>query len=115
MGIPFDEIMNRLSPEDREDVKRRADKIRTEYMTLQDVRKALELTQNDIANTLNVRQVNVSKIENRNDLKLSTLRDYVSALGGDLKLVVEFPNRDPVVLYGIGEVYPMSRTENDLV
>jgi DNA-binding XRE family transcriptional regulator len=102
MSVPLSDILNQLSPEDQTDIKKMADKIRAEYMTLQDVRKALDLTQNDMAQSLRVRQVNVSKIENRSDLKLSTLRDYVSALGGDLKLVIEFPDRDPIILQGFG-------------
>ena len=102
MSVPLNDILNELSPEDQADVKKIANKIRAEYMTLQDVRKALELTQNDMAQSLQVRQVSVSKTENRSDLRLSTLRDYVSALGGDLKLVIEFPDRDPIILQGFG-------------
>jgi len=46
------------------------------------------------------------RIEKRTDLYLSTLRGYVEALGGRLSLVVEFPDRAPVVLAGLGDEHP---------
>ena len=54
-----------------------------------------------MAQLLEIDQGNVSRIEQRTDLMLSTLRDYVAALGGELRIVVEFPNRPPVTLVGI--------------
>jgi hypothetical protein len=45
-------------------------------------------------------------LEKRSDLLLSTLRKSVEAMGGDLSLVAEFPDREPVVLSGIAEVEP---------
>ena len=51
-----------------------------------------------MAQLLNIRQENVSRLEKRTDLLLSTLRIYVQAMEGELKLVVEFPDRQPVVL-----------------
>jgi DNA-binding XRE family transcriptional regulator len=90
-------------PEDRKQkIQARSQELLTEYETLQELRQALELTQVELADALSVHQVNVSKLEKRGDLKLSTLRDYLSALGGSLKLVVEFPGRDPIVLSGFG-------------
>jgi transcriptional regulator with XRE-family HTH domain len=67
-------------------------------MTLQDLRKARELTQQRMAELLGIKQANVSRIEKRSDLLLSTLGSYVAAMGGRLRLVAEFPDRPPVVL-----------------
>jgi transcriptional regulator with XRE-family HTH domain len=73
-------------------------------MTLRQLRQACRLTQQKVAKSLRIGQEGVSKIERRSDLLISTLRDYVQAMGGRLSLVVEFPDREPVVLSGITEV-----------
>ncbi len=70
-------------------------------MTLRDVRKAREFTQERMAELLGIRQDSISKLEKRTDLLLSTLRSYINAMGGELELVVKFPDRLPVVLTGI--------------
>ena len=65
-------------------------------MTLRDLRKARALTQAKMADLLHIRQDNVSRIERRTDLMLSTLRGYLEAMGGELNLIVEFKDRPPV-------------------
>jgi hypothetical protein len=57
------------------------------------------------------RHMGISRIEKRTDLYLSTLRSYVEGVGGKLSLVVEFPNRQPVVLTGLGEIAPPAKTK----
>lgn len=71
-------------------------------LTLQDLRKARALTQERVAEMLGIKQENVSRLEKRSDLLLSTLGDYVAAMGGRLRLVAEFPDRPPVALTGLG-------------
>ena len=56
---------------------------------------------------LHVKQESISKLEKRSDLMLSTLRSYIIAMGGNLKLVVEFPNRSPIVIKGFSELETM--------
>ena len=73
------------------------------YLTLQELRKAKELTQVQLAETLGIQQATVAKYERQSDLLLSTLRSYVAAMGGDLKLMVEFPGKAPVALEGLGD------------
>ena len=73
-------------------------------MTRQQLRQALKLTQKQMAELLQVDQGNISRLEQRTDLMLSTLHKYIAAMGGDLKLVVEFPNRPPVTLIGISQI-----------
>ncbi len=65
-------------------------------MSLRDVRKAFHKSQEDLAKALDMEQESVSRIERRADLLLSTMRKYVAAMGGDLKLVAEFPNRPAI-------------------
>jgi hypothetical protein len=57
-----------------------------------------------LAKSLGVRQEQISRLEQRSDLLISTLRGYVEAMGGRLLLVAEFPNRKPVTLSGIAEM-----------
>ena len=70
-------------------------------MSLRDLRKARKQTQVRVARKLGIKQENVSRIEQRSDLLLSTLSGYVEAMGGKLSLVAEFPDRPPVALAGI--------------
>jgi hypothetical protein len=53
-----------------------------------------------MAEVLGIGQESVSRLEKRSDLLLSTLRGYVKAMGGELRLVAEFPNRPPILLKG---------------
>jgi transcriptional regulator with XRE-family HTH domain len=69
-------------------------------MSLRELRRAHKLTQERIAETLGIGQDQVSRLEQRSDLLLSTLRSYVEAMGGGLKLIAEFPHRNPVLLSG---------------
>lgn len=92
------EKLNQLPPERRSKVDERAAQLINAEMTLRNLRQARKLTQERMAQLLNIRQENVSRLEKRTDLLLSTLRSYVQAMGGELKLVVEFPDHQPVVL-----------------
>lgn len=59
---------------------------------LQKLRQAFELTQKQLADTLKVKQAAISKMENQSDMYISTLRKYIRAMGGKLKIVAKFPN-----------------------
>ena len=93
----------KLSPAQRKKVRSRAAELIAEEMTLRELRKARKLTQVRIAKELGITQDSVSRLEKRSDLLLSTLRKAVKAMGGELSLVAEFPDRPPVVLHGIAE------------
>ena len=98
--------MKALSPAQRRKVEARAAELIAEEMTLRELRHARKLTQVKMAKTLGVTQDGVSRLEKRSDLLLSTLRKTVKAMGGNLSLVAEFPDRKPVVLSGIAEDKP---------
>tara|TARA_B100002003_G_scaffold223644_1_gene228343 strand:+ start:771 stop:1118 length:348 start_codon:yes stop_codon:yes gene_type:complete len=87
----------------REAIEAEAERLHAEYLTLQALRKARALTQVQLAQTLGVRQATVAKYERQSDLLLSTLKSYVEAMGGELKLMVEFPGAPPVALDRLGE------------
>ncbi|MFY9752527.1 MAG: helix-turn-helix transcriptional regulator [Candidatus Acidiferrales bacterium] len=69
-----------------------------EEMSLRDLRKTRKLTQTRVAKALGVTQDSASRLETRGDHLLSTLRKTVKAMGGDVRIVAEFPGRAPVVL-----------------
>ena len=92
-----------LDPARRESVEAEADKLHTEYLTLQELRKAKKMTQVQLGKTLGIQQATVAKYERQSDLLLSTLTSYVEAMGGSLKLMVEFHGKAPVALEGLGD------------
>lgn len=104
MGKSFKDMMNGLSPEEKAQVGQRGQELLDEYLTLQELRKAHHFTQEEMAKLLQVRQENISRLEKRSDLMLSTLRGYIQGMGGSLKLVAEFPGRPPVILQGFGDL-----------
>ena len=91
----------------RKRVEARAAALIAEEMTLQELRQARKLTQVRLAKALGITQDGVSRLEKRSDLLLSTLRKSVEAMGGNLSLVAQFPDREPVILSDI------AATEND--
>ena len=103
MPTNVNDIIERLSPAQRRKVEARAAQLIAEEMTLRELRHARKLTQVRMAKTLGITQDSVSRLEKRSDLLLSTLRKTVQAMGGKLSLVAEFPDRAPVVLFGIAE------------
>ena len=92
-----------LDPARRAGVEAEADRLHTEYLKLKELRKAKDFTQVQLAETLGIQQATVAKYERQSDLLLSTLSRYVQAMGGSLKLMVEFPGKKPVALDGLGE------------
>lgn len=91
-----------LSPERQAAIQARAEALIAEERTLQALRQALGLTQEEMATRLQIGQENISRLEKRGDMKLSTLQGYVEALGGELRLTVTFPDRAPIPLQGFG-------------
>ena len=96
------QIMDGLPEGRRAEVEKRAQELIAEEMSLRDLRLALEKTQTQLAKELGINQENVSRIERRTDLLISTLGGYVESMGGKLRLIAEFPDRPPVTLTGIG-------------
>lgn len=99
------ERMDKLPKTRRRKVEERAQALIAEELSLRDLRKALQKTQARVAEQLGINQENVSRIEKRTDLLISTLNGYVEAMGGRLRLVAEFPDRPPVALSGIGALH----------
>lgn len=110
MAITLKDKLKGLSPARRKKIEARTADLVKEQMTLQELRRARKLTQVSVARELGITQDSVSRLEQRSDLLLSTLRKTVEAMGGNLSLVAEFPDREPVVLSGIAEIEPQRPT-----
>jgi hypothetical protein len=100
----LDQKIKHLGSARRKKIERRAAQLIAEELSLRELRRAHKLTQERIAEALDIGQDQVSRLEQRTDLLISTLRGYVEAMGGQLKLVAEFPGHQPVVLSGIAEL-----------
>jgi transcriptional regulator with XRE-family HTH domain len=72
-------------------------------MALEELRSAKQLTQADMAEMLDVPQSSISRIERRTDMYLSTLRNYIQALGGALQIQAVFPDGGAVVIDRFGD------------
>lgn len=99
-----EEFKKRLSLERQDKIKARSAQLLAEELTLRDLRKALRMSQETVADLLGMRQGDLSKFERRSDAYLSTIRRYVEAMGGTLDLVAKFPDREPVHLINIGDL-----------
>jgi len=98
--------MTRLSAARRRKIKARAAALISEEMSLRDLRRACELTQERVGEFFGIGQDGVSRLEKRSDLLISTLRSYVEAMGGRLNLIATFPGRPPVSLSGLTGMEP---------
>lgn len=98
MSISHEEVMARLSAERRQRIEARMQELIEEEMTLRDLRRVQHLTQERVADILGIEQDSVSRMERRADMLLSTMSSYVEAMGGKLRLIVEFPNRRPYLV-----------------
>jgi predicted DNA-binding protein (UPF0251 family) len=111
--IPADEVLARFSPARQARIKLRAVQLIAEEVGLSDLRKAKRLTQEQIAKKIGGKQVHISRFEKRSDVKLSKLREYVEALGGELDIVVTFPDSSAYSIAGLGKTRPAPRRRPD--
>ena len=105
MTSNINHIIASFSADRQTKIKARVTELIAEEMTLQDLRKAREFTQIRMGELLNMRQENVSRLERRADLLISTLQSYIAAMGGELSLVVEFKDRSPVKIAGLTSIF----------
>ena len=106
MALNVEDVIARLDPAERRRVEEMAAELIAEEMTLRELRQARKLTQVSVARELGIGQDGVSRLEQRSDILLSTLRRTVEAMGGSLSLIARFPDRPPVELSGLAEPDP---------
>lgn len=90
MAKKFAELRARMSPGSRARSEARA-RAMLDEMPLDELRRARGLTQKDLAEALSVRQPSVARLEKRSDMYISTLRNHIEAMGGELEVVARFP------------------------
>jgi transcriptional regulator with XRE-family HTH domain len=91
MAKKWDDLKKKMAPAARARVNARV-RATLASMPLAEIRKAVGMTQAELAEHLDAGQGSVSKIERAADMYLSTLRKYVEALGGELHLTAQFPD-----------------------
>ncbi|NBC97392.1 MAG: XRE family transcriptional regulator [Deinococcus-Thermus bacterium] len=94
MAKPFRRHIEDLPAERRARIESDKQALIREYKLLKALRQDRDVSQAELAELMSIRQASVSKIENQQDIRLSTLRRYVHALGGELELRVHFQDRD---------------------
>lgn len=99
----MEKIWNKFSPAEKKAIEARYQDLRTEYLTLQDLRKRKNVTQEDLARLLGIGQENVSRLERREDLRISTLKDYIEALGGSIQISAVFPDKSVIGIISPGD------------
>lgn len=108
MARNFNELRNKMSPESRARVQERVKQLVKE-MPLEELRAAREFTQEQLAGTLGTSQAAVSKLERRADMYVSTLAQFVRAMGGELRIHAVFPDGE-VTISRLGD---LDRTEDN--
>jgi predicted transcriptional regulator len=113
MARKFNELREKMSPAARAESEREFHRI-VEEMPLRKLRAARELTQENLASVLHVKQSEISKIERRTDMYLSTLASYVKAMGGILEVRAAFPNGEVIKINQFGSLTDpdVSRTKS---
>jgi DNA-binding XRE family transcriptional regulator len=91
MAKKFSELRAKMSPESRSEVEKEVRKALTE-MPLNELRNARGLTQEMLAEALNIQQPAIAKMERRTDMYISTLRSHIRAMGGELEITAKFPD-----------------------
>jgi transcriptional regulator with XRE-family HTH domain len=91
MSKPYSMLRGRMKPAARRQATAKTKTLLAE-MPLQELRQARNLTQEQLAESLSVKQAAVSKLEKRTDMYVSTLRNFIRAMGGDLEIIAKFPD-----------------------
>ena len=89
----FNELLLQFAPERQIRVDAEKSKL-IGAIPLLELRAALASAQKELADTVDVNQPAAANLENRADLHISSLRNYVEALGGRLSIDAEFPQGD---------------------
>ena len=95
-GITLNDMIASLPQEEQDAIEQQYQDVRAEYLALQEIRKAAGMSQEQLAKALDMNQGNLSKLEKRTDIHISTLRRYVEALGGKLHIMAALPDK-PII------------------
>jgi transcriptional regulator with XRE-family HTH domain len=93
MAKSFKSLIKSMPEERQAKIKAGAEELMS-AMPLYELRQARLLSQEQLAQLLNIRQPNISKLEKRTDMYISTLRSFIKAMGGELDIIARFPEGD---------------------
>ncbi len=96
MAKSFNQLRKALPQERHDRIEERSQEMLL-AMALQDLRQKRHLTQQQLAERLNLQQAAVSKMEGQADMHVGTLQRIIAAMGGKLKLVAQFPDEEIVI------------------
>jgi DNA-binding phage protein len=99
--IAVDDVIASLPKERQKAIAARGNELLAKVqrrMTLSEIRRGRKISQAKIAEALGIGQMQISRLENRNDPRLSTMQRTVAAMGGHLMMIATFPDQEPVVL-----------------
>lgn len=91
MAKKLSELTSKIPKKVNADASVKAAEMLTE-MSLAELRKSRGITQEQVARLLNMKQPSVAQLESRDETYISTLRNYLNALGGELKVTAHFPD-----------------------
>lgn len=93
MATSAKQVLNKLPRKRQDKIRKQAGRYLEQYQSLQDFRKQLGVTQSEIAQRQGIRQVNISNLERRSDMLLSTLKTYVEAMDCELEILITTPDK----------------------
>lgn len=91
MARKFTTLLDEMTPDRRARIEAEVAAMRAE-MPLRELREARQLTQQTVAELLQTSQSGISRLEQRVDVYVSTLRRYIESMGGQLEIVARFPD-----------------------
>jgi len=100
-AIPVEEILASLPAEEQAAIEVRGKQILAKVkrqMTMAELRKTRKVSQAAMAEALGIGQEQISRMERRRDIRLSTIERTIHALGGELKIIATFPGQDPIII-----------------
>jgi DNA-binding XRE family transcriptional regulator len=89
---PFSVLRDRMTSEAQAQAQETSEVLGAE-MALAELRRAMQLSQEELAATLHINQASVAKMEKRTDMYVSSLRRFIEAMGGQLDITARFPDR----------------------
>ena len=87
----FSQLTEHFSKERKDEIDQKTSQLKME-MALSELRQALQLSQAELATKLNIKQPAIARLEKRTDMYVSNLRKVIEAMGGELKIIANFPD-----------------------
>jgi ribosome-binding protein aMBF1 (putative translation factor) len=91
MNKSFDQLRKKMHVSAQKKARTKTQQRMISEMPLQELRQARQMSQDRLAEILDTKQANISRIERRTDMYISTLRSYIEAMGGELDIIARFP------------------------